>query len=355
MSINQKIIYTPWLCLILTVLLLGVFSSISAQKKPIDPSYLKTKKYKLNPKNQAADSIKLPYSKISIIDSRFDTSKIGFHYVTNDNLFFDDKSYKMQLNPGCSEAIRSFYEKYYEKNFTKNDYSLLIVFKRLWMSSSVYNVPKVRLKAEIYLEKADSFLPVKRIDTVFDKSVDMEYGTYETNRETAIPYLSFLLSKIVEELNLQNAIRAFDSRTKKSMPEILAYNDRRFNLPILTDSVIRTGIYYDFESFKNNRPGSDSFTLEKASKNMTRLYEKKGNDSTLVTKFFALYDGKRLLFGKPDDLMQAVKTGNCFEYFIKSRRTTNDFNNIGGVNVQGAIESKIWLPVQLDMETGESY
>lgn len=355
MTINQKLKFIPGLWFVLPVLLICFSTPVSAQKKPVDPSVLKVKKYKLIPKDQAADEISLPFGKINIIDSRFDTSKIGFHYVLNDNLFFDDRSFKMQLIPGCGEAIRSFYEKYYEKNFTKNEYSLLIVFKRLWMSPSVYSVPQVRMKAEIYLEKAGGFLPVKKIDTVYDKSVDMENGVYETNRETGIPYLTYLLKKIVEGLNLNSAIKVFDSRQKKSMEEIQAYNERRFNLPILKDSIIQSGIFYDFESFKNNKPGGPSFTLEKAEKGITRLYEKKGNDSVLVTKFFALYDGKRLLFGKPDDLMQAVKTGHCFEYFFKSRRLSNNINNVAGVNFQGAIESKVWLPVQLDMETGESY
>jgi hypothetical protein len=75
--------------------------------------------------------LKFPFSRIEIIDARFDTSKLGFNFSLNDKKLTYKDFKKIKLLHGVAESIRQFYNNYYEACFNTSGDKLLIAIKTL--------------------------------------------------------------------------------------------------------------------------------------------------------------------------------------------------------------------------------
>lgn len=320
----------------------------------------------------ARGELKLPFSKIRIIDSRPDTSKIGYVDVRG-GLTSKKRSFeRVLLQNGNGNAIEKYYADYFSSAFAKNDFELLIVMKRFWLSAniisnerrieaanSVGSTERLYCKWEYYLGQHGKYLPIKRIDTVFLIIEDLErYDYYKTEKERQLIFKG-VLNGMVEVLDYSNAMKQFDDQPKKTLDEIHAFNDRINMIPVLQDSVVHRGVYLSFDDFKNNRPSIIDFQEKKMHygriNQNTEIYLEDMKGET-ISNYWGYSDGKEFRYGMlGNDKIYRIQNTFCF--FIKVVGYVISSDSPAGSTMVTTSKNKyeVWAPFQIDMETGQIY
>ncbi|MEJ7671596.1 MAG: hypothetical protein WKF59_02520 [Chitinophagaceae bacterium] len=231
-----------------------------------NPDNLRAKIYELKVKTIPGDDLKLPFQSIKIIDSRFDTSKLGFK-ITGKMLVSVNKVFeKIALKTEVKQEIETFYNEYYKNNFTSNGKHLLIVIKKLWSNSmpdrlgerqrnDINRLSKqdIHAKFEYYFNAGNVYVPLKRIDTLFQLTTDKNVDGYNQSNEEKLPFICFALEKMVENINYEIYSNVFDNKKKMSLAEIMIYNEKIKNISILTEP-INKGVYLTFDELKTTHP-----------------------------------------------------------------------------------------------------
>ncbi len=354
-------------------ILLGLFfyQPAIAQNSRISnysPDDLMFKEYNLKTGRHAPEQIKLPFASIAVMDSRYDTGKIGFVYS---NTILDDgltMYKKLRVKNGLKKSIENYYNRYYIHSFEKTNYTLLIDIKKFWLSSigpekkESQNIAEninasafLHLKIEFYLHKEGRYLPFKRIDTILKTPHDILKNSDEEVQEYRSASLTDILNSFVEQYNFNKAIEVFDSRKKISMPEILVLNNHRFSLNILKDSKRPDGIYMSFTEFVNNKPSIIHFKEMKMNYSNFKKEEYLTNENDSLINNYWAYSKNNILKIGPFGNDKLIRAGNTFEFFKKV--TIRDFNSVklgaGTFNYKNKKET--WVPYQVDMETGLIY
>lgn len=354
----------------LTIFLYSFGFSQSSKKDIADPNDLKVKEIRLEARLMAPSEVKLPFRQIKIIDSRFDTSKMGFTgkaFGGKTNAFN-----AIQFKGGFATAVEKYYADYYENSFDSSGFTLLIVIKKFWFSEFDYEsnkqpfmqgnrsfIPKIRCKWEYYLCKDEKYLPVKRIDTTWSLNEDLSKYINEEFEEKSRRFLKFSLKALIEILDYGPAIEAFAKQPAKKIGEIITYNESRFNLPVLKDGKLAKGVFINFGEFKNNRPGIIVFTEKETRHDLIRT-ENFIEDANAVpiADFWGYYNGVSLKFSKFGN-NKLYRKQHAFYFFVKavSYNYSSFDNSIQQYNNRAVIKtrSEVWIPFQVDMETGEVY
>lgn len=353
-------------------LLFPIFSIGQASKtKKDDPRKLNSLRYVLESNFIAPKEIKLPFSSIRVIDNRYDTSKIGFNF-TSRFLASKRKSFdKIDFKEGVEKSFEQFYNSYYENAFDNSGYKLVLVMKKFWLSliarnkSKAINIVKfeaggesIYYKIDYYLEKNNQYLPLKRIDSVFninDKTFDLVNRTMEDKGR--LIFVKNILKYFVEKYDFSMGINAFDNSPKKSYIEVQNYNKKMFNLKILQDSAFAKGVYLSFEDFKENKPSLLNFTEKRMRYSATRNEEYiEDVNGKAINQLWGYSDGNFFKIGiySHDKI---YRTNNTFEFFIPTVWYTQNTNSVGdiGLTITTNNRNEIWIPMQIDMETGEIY
>ncbi len=345
------------------------------ERDVLNPDQLTVKEFKLEALQLAPSDIKLPFKNITILDSRFDTSKIG--YIPNaDNLAGKKNAFrKMILRGGNGFALQTYYNDYYAESFTPNDFELLIVMKRFWVSgnsaskdkrvevaNSLKDNIRIHCKWEYYIGKNGNYLPVKRMDTTF---IFTERFKNLVNNGLSLKFLLYIkknLNALIEVLDFSNAIVQFDKHPKKTLSEIQAFNNRVNNIPVLQDSLFKKGVYLSFDEFKNNQPSITDFLEKKMrygrfNKNTEDYLEDMKGQT--IGNYWGYSDGKYFRYGMLGN-EKIYRIQNTFCFFIKVVGYRVEQDNQGqfggsGINTISKNKYEIWVPFQIDMETGEIY
>lgn len=351
-------------CLIILLAPLILFGQ--QEKKPkSNPERLAFLEYDLNGEEVEPSTVKLPFSSIKIIDSRYDTSIIGFVQKSDPldgktNLFR-----KLHLTGGCANAVEVFLQSLFQHSFDSSGMNLMIVIKKLWLSgiqadkkkdldvSADFNSTKsLYCKWEYYLAKDGKYLPVKRVDTVFtladnvDQRVKFKFGRQQKD------FLKQSLQQLVEMLDFSKGVQVFGQQNKKSLSEIVNHNEARFKIPILDNNGFAKGVFVNFDEFRNNKPSISNFTEKKKPTdvfhNQKFIEDENGKQ---INPYWAYFDGVNTRYGKYDnDIL--YRTGNTFTFFYKMVWYIID-NSPGSFSHKHRIE--VWVPYEIDMDTGEIY
>jgi hypothetical protein len=328
-------------------------------KKATNPDKLGFVYSDLIEERTASTGIHLPFSAIKIIDSRFDTSKLGFKPIESTNLSVMTTFKKISIRGGIAKSIENFYNDYYKNSFNQNDFVLLIVMKKFWISGidnskgnridfTEYSETAANFycKWEYYLGKGDRYLPIKRIDTIIKANED-GFKYYEGGlKGSKLEYFKSILKSLIEIFDFEKAIVAYESQPKKTLTEVHAYNNKRNFLPILQDSVVKRGVYLNFNDFINNKPTIVSFIEKKmnyGNAGITKEQYLETPSGESISEYWGYSDGKVLRYGKFGNEL-IFRVGNTFEFFIVRKRTEGS----GTSNYSRT-------PYQLNMETGEPY
>lgn len=333
-----------------------------SQKQDGDPEKIPFKSFSLEASMLAPSQIKFPFSKIRMIDSRYDTSKLGFLPVG-----FFSKFKRITFKGGIAPAIEKYYADYYQHSFDSSGLELLIVMKKFWFSNVPLNKKRpgdlqqptnstnFYVKWEYYLGKNDNYLPIKRIDTVWTFSEELGKYIEDEFDEKKLAGVKFILKAQLEMLEYEKAVKAFAAQPGKTMAFINAYNAARFQLPVLRDNSIKNGVYLNFNEFKNNNPSISSFR-EKTMKYDYLKSEKyietlNGDD---IADYWGYYKDGYLRFGKRGN-DRLFRAGNTFELYLKLISNTYESPASSGTPYGSASRREYFYPYQIDMETGGFY
>lgn len=356
-----------------------LFTAFTFAQPGDNPNNLRAKIFELSVKTIPSKSYKLPFQAIKIIDSRPDTSKLGFRisyrFMASTNSFE-----KIMIMPGIEKGIENFYNEYYKYNFTPNGKVLLIILKKLWINSMPDRQAKyqrkntdrlsrqdIYAKFEYYLGSLNAYVPLKRVDTIFQLTPDTKVEDYDAKDENKLPFFCFALEKMIENINYEIYVKDLDQKKKMSVEDIEKYNAETRNIPILNEA-IKKGIFITFNEFKNNQPSVISFSKRKIPKR--KIYEITDEKGNVIRHYFAYYDGEKLAIVKrlsdlvarniSQDNYGIYKVGDSFQFFENYPQSTSgstsvnvDNNNIP-VYIPGR-EIIIKVPRQIDLETGEVY
>ncbi|MGI8582063.1 MAG: hypothetical protein ACR2KX_07700 [Chitinophagaceae bacterium] len=357
------------------------FTTCASSQINDNPDNLRAKIFELKVKTIPGDSLKLPFESIKIIDSRPDTSKVGFmitrKFLVTVNRVFE----KIMLKPGIEKGIENFYNEYYKYNFTPNGKVLLISIRKLWINSMPnrqgerqrndldrLSLQDIYAKFEYFLGSENTYVPLKRIDTTFQLSPITKTEGYDAADEKKLPFFCFALERMVENINYEYYIKNVGNKKKMSREEIEEYNDKTINIPIL-NSLTKKGVFLTFEEFKNNQPSILSFSKRKILKK--KIYEILDEKDNVILHYFGYYDGEKLAIAKrlstlftgkiSQDNYGIYRVGNSFQFFenhvLNGRAEVGVWGNNQpkNSNIINPGSNIVWVPRQIDMESGEIY
>ncbi len=338
-------------------------------------AYTQTKTTVLNPENILKIDIKeditdnvtnKPIRSIEVIDSRDDTSSLGYDYSSVFNKtrkYVFDTPFVIKLTDWVSNFLKTGQNK-------NTGYKLLVCIRKLRISEEVAIVgfaddhqgqamdgweSGVILKAEFYLYDRNFYYPMYRFDSTITGSKKLPKYADEYLREAFKLSLSKLF-KIDMDLVISKA-------KKMTLEDILVYNSKRDKVPILNNTTYKKGAYASFDEFKLNDPSILDIEYKKG-KMGDMLYVRKDGLEYPDRTVWGFSDGRSIFINSCDKFSELIPTGATF-YFkgIKGitkktkhkamqSSTLNFATNTGPKKTVYNVDFKYY---QIDMETGEVY
>lgn len=335
----------------------------------ITPGDLQEKTIYLKVNQQTGEGITFPFSSIKLLDGRQDTSKIGFTEKGIGRAPYK----KLIVDSGFQNAGQRFYNQYYRNCFIVDSTQLFIVVKKFWADRSskkdierrnntnnIDNDFDLYIQFDYFIKRGDEYMPIKKIDTVFNMGNNITRSDYEIYREDNYSFYEFVLIKMMEAVDYKFYADRFPlSRNRKKLDTILNFYRTKMDYPILKDSIRRQGIYMTFTEFRNNTPSIENFTVQKNKKVGKLLFTLKNGQSVEVIKYWGYCDGKDIFCYDLSHPIQRV--GNTFEFFAMSKILVNNSvyvppsSNVPGANINYSTYEKRYQPYQFDLESGDVY
>lgn len=360
-------------------LLFTLITSVSfSQSKEFTTAELKSFSADLSIYKPLPDNYKLPFSSIQIIDSRPDTTKIGFIRLKPRK---DGKNAfkKIVVENGLRHSLQNILNNRYTSCFSNDSFQLLIVIKRFWgdpypnrqvqeqgnmVRSSVFDL---YLRLEFFLVKNDWYYPVKRVDTLFQTGEGEVvpgciYGTIED-----CEMYGYAVSKVFETIDFDNYVKHFNkTKTKITRQRLDSFNQKYKKYPIITAKVLKQGVYLNFNEFRNNSPSVTKYTVEKMKKQkitMYAIYDTSKAVPERIAKYWGYCNGENIYCGYMQHPL--TKSGDTFEFFIDKKEYNEQHISVPLPNSYGTGYSFLDIPIstslkslepfQIDMETGKIY
>lgn len=336
------------MCWIITT---ASFAQVEASRIPYLPVL------KVNPDGSGFDYT-LPFGTIRILDSRFDTTKLGYVRTGyNDHKLIIEKgltAFEKLLNQSAGQQPNSYPRP-----------QLLLVVKKLWLTgesaatkgvrplidwrSNVYiDFVRYRAKIEVYLEKDSVFIPLRRFDSTFS------FSSLRTKRLGDLLMLPFsTLLSTVDSLNWNDVLK---NGRRLQFRDIHQYNQKRQMLPILEERQLKSGLYLTFQDFIHNRitPYPIQIVNERE---VHHVYIVANGERTLAPTHWGLCDGQNFMINKGMRLYTLVRQGNAFDFFgglSAIPQATRTDTGLGIIVVSPGTKAlaKSYAPHQIDMESG---
>ncbi len=331
-----------------------------------NPGKLESKVVDLDIDSIAPAMNKFPFAKIKVIDARFDTASFGFSYYR----LLSTSSKKLKLKGGISASIENYFNNYYSHNFSNNQFELLIVIKKFWLSrlNSWQNVsPKYSswesqdgsffLKWEYYFGKDSMFMPLKRIDTILPcpfESVKKIVDNYAKNKARGLP---FYLNTMIEAINYNYAISAYEKNAKKTLFQINEFSKKSLTKPLFSNlNNIPIGVYKTYDDLLQLRPSYINYEIKKVKSGNGKVKILMDDKRNPIESYWGYYDGKDLYC----DFLSSQKLyrqENVFQFFLDFTMYAPADVSFPNSNKNSFVKYplKYFIPLQLDMETGLPY
>ncbi|MFT3934234.1 MAG: hypothetical protein QM726_11500 [Chitinophagaceae bacterium] len=293
---------------------------------------------------------------ITVVDARADTAVVGFIQKKTidpilgalNNAAVNQTEQKINrtptfitLNEGLQLEVARYFKRTIGFPHKENLPGILMVIKKLWMSDELnldgavtsgngrFAGPGaidvwtsgVDVRIEFYLKDQESYYPLYRYDSVVTKAV--------TVSEYANEFIELALWLSIQKLKqMDSKIEAIKGRHKFSWQEIAQHNKDCFNMPALTDTVLRKGVYMTFEEFKNNNPSQTSFEIRK-DKLIDVIYIKQNDGSDYAPReVWGYCDGENAYIKSANNFFVLQRSANAFYIFgAKSIKRTEHSNS----------------------------
>jgi len=343
----------------IAILAIPGFAQINT--KLIKPdSYIRLK---LEPDTTALSS-RINISRLTILDSRDDSSNIGYHNYKTILKFYSFKS-------GFNNELNDWYSHYLNINEeNKTGTTLLVNVKKLRLSNEIAAKQDedgnpgqphdgwddgLRIKIEYYLQKDSFYTPLYRFDSIIACPVKFK------NMEDY--FITSALRTSLNKLFTINLDAAVLSRNKIQMGDIIRVNNQRYDFPVYNSNHYKKGVYKTFEEFKMNMPSLPDFEFKRGAMGDI-IYITDNNVTYPSREVWGYCDGENIYINSGDKYSKLVRAGNYF-YFegIKSisRKTKHDFwkssafNYATDTGLKSTTFTKETRYYQVDMEDGEVY
>ena len=293
------------------------------QKYRKDSSYLQNiKDLNIYPDTSISkDTNKLPYARISIRDVRFDTSLIALYAKVNNGFGPRILNYKLDFAGGVENALNNYFNNLFKQQFTNSRNELVCFIKTFYATrrdsivengASNKNIAQMHLAADVFLKTDGLYYPAFRVDTLLIETIKTRKKevTDEVKENLLSPLCDMLTAKMTR-INIDYVLN------KKAFTDSflqISYYSNRFNLPILTDTFYRKGIYKNFEEFKNNDPSVTHFKIKKEKFESISLIDEDGNYINTM-RIFGFSDGKNCWIQHGNFCYPLIRMGNSFEFF----------------------------------------
>lgn len=309
-------------------------------------------------------SVEIAINNITVQDKRYDTTIIGFNKLN-----------AVALGNNAAGEISKHLNAAFTFNPTAAN-SVVLYIKTFWLGNQlgIYNEgtgpDKGRwkqgmvCKLECFYQQDGVQYALFRYDTTLLANEKLE--------DEAIGLIAQCLKRVGEKIAV--SVAGFHTgKTKMTNDEVTAYYNKRFNLPILKDSVLKKGVYKTFAEFLNNKPfHSDFFVYFDKVNDWLDLVDSTGKE-TLVRDMWGYCDGTRVFVKSVDNYFQMVRVGNSFYlqgfkdieiwttdgYYrpvsIANQTTGERKYNFGTGRGQYVKHKVFYKPYQLNMENGEIY
>jgi hypothetical protein len=278
---------------------------------------------------QLRDSI--PFSYIHIIDSRYDTTRIGF--FLDGYLAIKDSSQPL--------ALQHTLNMYFHSLYTPGKDTLLLDLQKLSIQDEVIRDTNFVLTAGHiqcheyaggnasykYLGVADTVMEEKYsfITTIRahknDKHINSEFWDY---------YLLRLLESMISQA-CRSLITPIDVSEPRSFEAIKEEGLQKRNKPILLEKSLRPGFYRNFSEFENNEPGvplQDS-ALHSMLELMHYRVGKAISDEAPDTSYWGYCDGRKLFIRNGYNFFELEKKDDAFYVASTLDARRRDLNRTG--------------------------
>jgi hypothetical protein len=279
----------------------------------------------------------VPIGSIQIVDARPDTQAIGL--AQN----YDQAPYFISSRHDFSTDVEKFVNDYivYDKS---DSLSAVMVFKKFWVSGIMdkednqrlndlsrgtvsQRVTNLQARIEFYLKAGPDYYILYRFDTTLVNDRWASQDAPELVEET----LKASLYKLIEmSPRLHDMIAG---KKKFSWDEIEEHNRKKFDLPILHDSVLVAGVYYSFEDFKNNNPPQKTFELGKDKLTSVIYIRQQDGKLATVNDAWGYCDGRNLYILSLSNYFRLQRRANSFYIYGAKKYTHKNVINIPGTGL----------------------
>jgi hypothetical protein len=308
----------------------------------------------------------LPFKNVVVVDSRFDTSKLGY---IKDFRYYE----KLHTPDALPETLQQTINTYQRLGDSSSAPSLYIFIKHLWLQQSSYNeLSKQKLSngylenvgyvacsavLECYMQKDSFYYPLFRLDTMLTQKGNLRKKADELLTE---PFQVALLKS--------SSINLGKKRKQMTAQEVTAYNSSKKNYPRLQTDILEHGIYLTFQDFLHNRVTKGPFEVQRGLTD--ELYTVDGKDKKLLLEFWGFCDGQKQYMKVGFNFYELSREQDTYEMigakkliqtpdvaYRPNGSSPVDIIGAGIINManRGGPQTTLIKPLQLNMETGEPY
>lgn len=312
----------------------------------------------------------LPFNKVVVIDSRSDTSKLGY--------IMDVRNYrKLHTKGSLAETIEKDINSTHKKsNDTNTTGTLYIFIKHFWLQqSSGMELSKRKLShgfintdtlfatckatLECYVQQDSLYYPLLRMDS---NLVIRGILRKKANQLVTLPFQVALTKLAGMDLSKK--------RKPMTWQQVLAYSSHKSNsIPLQADTLAR-GVYITFQDFLHKRVTYKTFNVQWGAVT-DELYITEGSKKELLESFWGFCDGEKQYMKLGFSFFELSKENNTYELLgakgLIYSASGGDYNagslspaelltaGVILVSKKSSVNTTLVKPLQLNMETGESY
>lgn len=345
-----------YLCLVLSLI---SYIVCSAQSDKVDTISIGDR--------QLDEKIHIPFAAIKIIDARYDQSNVGCVIQQASSIATSQYTVQAVFPDSLRNYLPIAFSNIAALEKTSTD-TLVLFVKQFRLTDHIFNDINQTQDPESILNVSASFYSLSGDKYYRLFSIDNILSQHWKNIKLRKKDLGELRSEALFEL----LTALFTNRNwQKSSTSYFTYANisdglyKRFNLPILKDTLSPYGLYKTYTDFKNNHPDSVQLKLLYNKNKLVEVRDMK-NKMVDLNQYWGLSDGQKryIIFrGKPYELLRSDRS-----FRFKSYRSTNDLykspsfgdnvTNYGLVSsafmvANNDIKAKEYF--YLNMDTGEVY
>jgi len=262
---------------------------------------------------QLSDSI--PFSYIRIIDSRYDTTGIGF--FIDGYLALKDSSQPL--------ALQHTLDKYYHSLYTAGKDTLLIQLEKLSIQDAVIRDTNFVLtdgyvKCKEYSGNQGNFKYLCMCDTVMQEKYGYttSFKAHKNGKHINSEFWDYYLLRLFDAMIRQACGAAFkpvDTSRGYPVESIRQEGLQKRNKPILMSESLKPGFYRNFSEFENNDPGFVCINDSALYRMLGLMHYRVGkniSDDWPDTSYWGYCDGKEIFIRNGYNFFELEKKDGAF-------------------------------------------